>query len=189
MIDHLQQRFASQEDTTILYVYNNYRERELQLTTNLIGALLQQIVLKRRRVFPEIIELYQRHQTSRTRATTDDLCEVLCGEIQKFNAVFVLIDALDEFNGATGDREPLIIQLRRILEMHSARLMITSRDNVKIESSIPDALHLQIRASDEDIRNYLVAQISENLIKFRVKPDTTLQLSIIDILAWNAKDM
>ena len=209
VVDHLQRLYASYEDVAILLVYNNYKglyflfgvklpesrklilvplDHEAQSATNIIGSLLSQVLLKPSNVSKEVMELYQKCQRMNTRATDDELCGILCAQLLKFTQVFVLVDALDEFNAETGNREHLIIQLQEILKQDTARLLITSRHNV--ECSFSDAKHIEIRASDADIREYLRFRVlSNSSLKFRVRLDATLQTSIIDRLAENAKGM
>ena len=163
-------------------------DHEAQSATNLISSLLSQVLLNQSSVSEEVMELYQRHQNKNTRATDDELCGVLCAQILKFTQVFVLVDALDEFNAETGNREHLLIQLQKILEQDPARLLITSRHNV--ECSFSDAKYIDIRASDADIREYLHSRVlSNSSIKFRVRIDATLKNLIMDRLANNAKGM
>lgn len=154
----------------------------------MIGSLLSQVLLNQSSVSEEVIELYQKHQSMNTRASDDELCGVLCAQILKFTQVFVLVDALDEFNAETGNREHLIIPLQKILEQDPTRLLTTSRYNV--ECIFSDAKHIEIRASDSDIREYLRCRVlSNSSIKFRVRIDATLKTLIIDRLANNAKGM
>lgn len=100
----------------------------------------------------------------------------------------MLVYALDEFNADTGNRGHLIFQLQEILEQDPTRLLIISRHNV--ECSFSDAKHIEIRASDADIREYLRFRVlSNSFINFRVRLDATLETLIIDRLAGNAKGM
>ena len=163
-------------------------DHEAQSTTNMIDSLLSQVLLNQSSVSTEVMDLYQKCQRMNTRATDDELCGVLCAQLLKFTQVFVLVDALDEFNAETGNRENFIRQLQKIVEQNPTRLLVTSRHNV--ECSFSDAKHIEIRASDADIREYLRFRVlSNSSMKFRVRLDATLQTSIIDRLAENAKGM
>ena len=151
---------------------------------------MQQIVLQSGDVSDELMALYQKHDGGRTPATTDELCAILSIEIRKFEQVFILVDALDEFRGDSGHRAPLIDQLRELLKECPSRLMITSRHNTRIEWSLPTAVHIEIRASNEDIRNYLESRLlGDSSMVFRVKLDNALQKSIIDTLTSRAQGM
>ena len=163
-------------------------DHEAQSTTNMIVSLLSQVLLKQSSISEEVRDLYQKYQNLDTRATDDELCDVLCTQLLKFTQVFVLVDALDEFYAATGNREHFIDQLQKILEQDPTRLLITSRHNV--QCSFSDAKHIEIRASDADIREYLRFRVLGNSsTKFRVRLDATLKTLIIDTLASNAKGM
>lgn len=132
--------------------------------------------------------LYEKHQRNRTQATVNEICEILCVELRRFRKVFVLVDALDEFNADDGQREPLISPLEKLLGEPPVRLMITSRYNVEV--GFPDKARIDIRASDQDIRRYVYSRVSGNSsTTFRVKLDTKLQESVINQLAANAQGM
>lgn len=187
-MDHLQRQFGLQENFAILYVYIDYKDQDAQSTASLVGALLRQSLQKRGSLSAEVEALYQRHKSSRTRATADELCEVLCTEMQNFVKVFVLVDAIDEYNGACGDRETFIAPLLKILEQPPARLLITSRHNASIASSFPSSARVEIEAAEADIRKYLESRLSvQSSASFRVKLDSTLRISVIDTLTNNAK--
>ncbi|KAL8827623.1 MAG: hypothetical protein Q9191_003073 [Dirinaria sp. TL-2023a] len=190
VVDYLRRQFARQEETAILFVYNDYKDQQSQSAANIVGALLQQILLRGGNISKDVMIVYEEHQGGRTQPALDKLCKVLCGEVQKLSRVFLVVDALDEFHADSGDRSPLIALFKNLLKEQSPRLMITSRHNASIERNLPNAVHVEIRASDEDIRQYLESQlIGPASARFRVKLDTTLQQSIIETLANNAKGM
>ena len=189
-MDHLQRLLRYQDDTAVLFVYNDYKDQQTQSTANLIGAFLQQIVLRRKDVSNELMALYQKHDRGRTRATVDELRESLCIEIRKMEQVFFLVDALDEFCGNSGDRAPLIAQLQELSKERTSRLLITSRHNTSIEWKLPAAVHIEVRASGEDIRSYIESRLlGASPIGFRVKLDDAIRHSIIDTLINNAQGM
>ena len=189
-MDHLHQRFVGQSETAILFVYIDYKDQETQLVANLIGSLLRQIVRSKNVISTELMMLYEKHLEKRTRASVDELCSVLCSEIRTFTRVFVLVDAMDEFNEKIGDRAPLVTQLTRVMQQHQIRLMITSRHNADIEKTFPSAVSVEIRASDEDVRKYLESRIQGvSSSTFRVKLDSQLQHAIVENVANNVRGM
>ena len=101
MVDYLQRQFCWQDETAVLVIYNDYKDQQTQSTANLVGALLQQIVLRGADVSKELMTLYQEHQGGRTPPTLDKLCGVLCGEVRKLSKVFIVVDALDEFHSGS----------------------------------------------------------------------------------------
>lgn len=160
MVDYIQRQLAWQEKTAVLFVYNDYKDQQSQSTVNIVGALLQQILLRAGDISKEVMAVYEEHQRGRIQPTFDKLCKVLCGEVRKLSRAFLVVDALDEFHADSGDRSPLMALSKKLLKEQSSRLMITSRHNASIESSLPSAVHIEVRASDEDIRDYLESQLA-----------------------------
>lgn len=134
------------------------------------------------------MDLYQKHRENRTCANANELSEVLCLEVRQFMKVFILIDAMDEFRGTTNNTSPLLIQLCRIMEQGTTRLMVTSRPSV--QGSLPNMTRMEIRAHDEDVRTYLSYRITKDfLTECRVSLGEGLRDQVVDTLARKAQGM
>ncbi|KAJ7252326.1 ankyrin repeat-containing domain protein [Mycena rebaudengoi] len=85
----------------------------------------------------------------------EETYSVLHSTLSDFSSVFIVVDALDEYPEEY--RDPL---LRRLCQLESpVRLMLTSRPHISIDHIIPNIDTLDIRATEEDIREYVRAQI------------------------------
>src|SRR3984957_19838431 len=125
-MDHLQTLFEDNESAAIAIVYCNYKEQADQTVSNLVAALLKQIVEDRRAISDHVKSFYERHQRRKTRPTRDQLTEVLISEIRTYSKVFIIIDALDECREDDATRAMLLRTLRSLPEQ--VNLMVTSRN-------------------------------------------------------------
>ena len=160
-MDHLTQSFEH-TDVGIAYIYCNYKEKSGQSTVNLISSLLQQLVESRSAIPDEIKRLYRHHQKKGTRLAIDECSQLLRSEVRRFSTVYFIIDALDEC--LEERRQILLDELRKLRDY--VKLLVTSRHIPTIERYFEPEKHLEIRASDEDIQNYL---------RFRIANSTRLE--------------
>lgn len=98
----------------------------------------------------------------------------------------MIIDALDECNER--ERHQLLAELGKLPD--STRIMVTSRPIPNLASELLPCTQLEILARPEDIRSYVIHQIStsQSLSKF-VKADPGLQDEILDVLVQKAAGM
>lgn len=189
MIDYLERTF-SPGDTAVIYIYNTYTEHAEQSATNLVGSLLQQVIRKKSVVSEGIKTMYRQHSAQRTRPSLSDLSSSLRLESKGFAHVFVLVDALDECDEANSVRASLLEELRGLLVEPNIRLMITSRFLTGLEYDSNEATFLEIRASDDDIEEYLRRRIpKERRLALHVESDEDLHDAIIQTIVNNAKGM
>jgi hypothetical protein len=117
-----------------------------------------------------VLKLYEEHHEPRTRPSVEEGYAVLHSIISEYSRVFVLVDAVDEY-----PEEDRTILLRFLFALGpTVNLMLTSRPHVKVNQNISNFTTLEIRATADDIREYLNGQImrSHRLSKHvRISPD------------------
>jgi hypothetical protein len=135
----------------------------------------------------EIESLYQDCNTKNTRLNQNELTTSLRSVVSLFSHVYIVIDALDEVTG-DGTRRTLLKEVSQLPTNTS--LLGTSRYISDIEMYFKDVTKLEILATDEDIRRYLVAQIrqDENLARHCAKA-SDLETTITTVLVNQAKGM
>jgi hypothetical protein len=150
-----------------VYIYCNYKEQTLQTVTNLIASLLKQLVQDCRSISGNVKSFYHRHQNQSTSPTLDEFTKALETEIKTYAKVFIVVDALDECPESNSSRVNLLRALQSLTG--PVNLMVTSRDLPSIEQHFPDARHLHIRATDEDVTTFIQSQLVyyPDLIKLR----------------------
>lgn len=185
IINKLQTRQNSRA-VGLAFAYCNYKEHDIQTLANLIGGLIQQLVLCYGTITDEIRALYSQYNQRNIRPSEDEFSKVLLSLISKFSHVYIVVDALDECNPKT--RSKFIEKLQELPT--NIRLLCTSRHLGDIQEAFSDVSHLEIRASDADVARYVQAQILQvpKLVKF-CKKAGNLQSTIIEKLVMKAKGM
>jgi hypothetical protein len=150
--------------------------------------LLQQLTARRSEISDDINTLYQDRIKKQTRPSLADYSRLLQSEIRNFSRVFIVIDALDECSENDGIREGFLGEVRKLLP--NICLLVTSRPIANLEHEFENATHLEIHASDEDIKRYLEAQIERQpQLARHIKADPTLRDAILNNIIKKANGM
>jgi hypothetical protein len=152
VVNDLRQRGA---DHGVAVMYCNYKEKDTQTLENLMASLWRQFVFCRP-ICTGVKDLHKKHGERGTRPSIEEIMEVLRSEIGSYSKskIFIVVDALDEC--PENVRRGLLAQLGALLP--SAQLMITSRPH--IASEFPST-ELEVRASDDDLRDYIDARLRD----------------------------
>ncbi|KAJ7474907.1 ankyrin repeat-containing domain protein [Mycena latifolia] len=153
VIDHLR---AAQtcENIGVAVIYLNHKDTETQSPPNLMASLWRQLVWQKS-ISSTVHQLYAKHCELHTRPTPDEIHTDLCSTISEYSKVFILVDALDEY--PENQRGVLLRNLSNLGP--NVSLMLTSRPHIDIGGfANPDPL--EIRASEDDIRQYVHAQVA-----------------------------
>ena len=153
VVNHLGAKFSN-ENIGVACIYLNHKEAEEQTPSKLLSGLWRQLVFGRD-VSSLAKNLYQRHHEKGTSPMLDEVFDVLQSAIAEFSKVYLVIDAVDEYPEI--QRQILLNYLAKMNP--TVNLMITSRPHVTPYSSIPNRDILEIRASEDDVRRYVDAQI------------------------------
>lgn len=185
IVDDLETRF-SVSNVGIAFIYCNYAEKIS--IAEYLASIIQQLI-RQRYVIPDyILDLYHKHRSMGTNIDTAEAVHLLHILISEFPRLYIVVDALDECEETKKTRTNLIRQLQNLPS--NAHLLLTSRHLGDIEEKLSDCPHLEIRASDDDVRVYLEARIDmeENILKF-CKKDPTLRETIVGKIAEKAHGM
>jgi hypothetical protein len=176
-----------QDGVGIAYIYFNYKEQD-QTTINLIGSLLQQLIQQQVNVPDEIVALHKSHISKRARPSIDEYSRLLQSAIRRFSKVYIIVDALDECSENDGTRKNFLIEVRKLLL--NIHLLATSRDTATIEPLFPEAARLEIRARDEDVKNYLKGRIEgQDQMTRHIKAYPALRDDILNTIVGKANGM
>ena len=93
-VEHLKTRFED-EGSAVAYVFCNHADAEHQRSIDLVASILEQL-LQTTGVTDEVRMLYRRDQAHRIPTKVEESSDILQTTIQKFNRVFIVVDALDE---------------------------------------------------------------------------------------------
>ncbi|KAK6544659.1 hypothetical protein TWF694_001347 [Orbilia ellipsospora] len=157
------------------YIYCDYRDQAAQTPINLIGSLLGQLLSKSPSLPKEVIQLH--HQKSREYKTLEqgDIEPILLHICQKFNRVYICIDAIDECQF----QEDFLKSLRRLLP--SIKLFITGRPHIPsiINQYFADMLKIIIEANEDDVKKFVTTKIDEDWTRDKYLMDEKLKQEIL----------
>ena len=158
MVDYLGKTTRG-DRTALAYLYCNYRKHEQQTDVDLLSTLLRQLI-QGQPTIPKLVKaLYEHHVDRGTRPTFSEVAKVLHSVVCDYAQVFIVIDALDECADDNGTRRALLSEIRNLQTLIDTRFMATSRLIPKITQEFAEDLTLEVRARDEDVKQYLEGQM------------------------------
>ncbi|CAD6445238.1 4a4361a0-46ea-4436-a941-eb14bdffe16c [Sclerotinia trifoliorum] len=185
IVDNLETTFSS-SNVGVAFVYCNYAEKTT--IAEYLASIVQQLV-RQRYVIPDyVIDLYRKHRSMGRNLTSAEAVHLLHLLTSEFPRLYIVVDGLDECDETKKTRSNLVRELRNL--PLNTNVLLTSRRLGDIEDKLSDCPHLEIRASDHDVRAYLGARIDtdENILKF-CKKDPTLRETIVGKIAEKAHGM
>jgi Cdc6-like AAA superfamily ATPase len=167
VVDDLYDRF-NDANVGIAYLYLNFRRKDEQKVESLFANLLKQLAQKwtSLRTLPDCLKaLHDRYKRKGTLPAFDEITTALQSVSALYSRVFIVIDALDEFQSS--DRKKFLIEMFSLQVKSGANVLLTSRFMTEIPERFGDYIHitLEIRASSEDVRRYLEGHM-DRLPKF-----------------------
>jgi Cdc6-like AAA superfamily ATPase len=143
----------------VAYLFCNYNAQADQSAPSLFAALLKQLVLSRPDIAAPVTHIYDHHLKQGSRPSLDDIFGALQSVCSNHATVYIVVDALDECSDKDGARGRLIDKLRELQARTDVRLMCTSRFIPEIMQKFCSDTRLDVRASEEDARRFIVDQM------------------------------
>jgi hypothetical protein len=173
-VDHLSAACKCNQDIGVACIYLNHKEVNNQTPSKVLAGLWRQLVLDRD-IGSDAKELYKQHYEKDTQPLLQEVADILSSSIKEISKVFVVVDALDEYPEFQQE-----ILLHHLAAMGSnVNLMITSRPHISLEPfSLSDLQNLNIRATSDDLREYVNSQICSSRLSQHVKGLPKLQEEI-----------
>jgi Cdc6-like AAA superfamily ATPase len=141
----------------VAYVYCNYKSQADQNIASILAAILKQLVQIRPLTLGIVEEMHQKHACHGTKPSLDDIYSALQDVLAQYPYVYIVVDALDECENET--RRQLCTKLLDLQKGADVRLMVTSRFVPDVEDAFQLALRLEVTASDEDVKQFVIGQI------------------------------
>ncbi|KAI0974349.1 hypothetical protein F4678DRAFT_422344 [Xylaria arbuscula] len=184
VIDDLEKRFRNDTATALVYVYYNYKRQSEQTFESMLSSILKQLA-RSHASLPHILkELYNRHMRSLTNPSLDELSHALESITAEYSRVFIIVDALDESSAYDNCRNKFLSAIFSLQETYGMNIFATSRPIPEIMERFRGILSIEIRATENDIRNYVCGRLPELRV---VATHPELQDEIIKTIA-NAVD-
>lgn len=155
----------------VAYIYCNYKSQADQDILSIFAAILKQLVQSRPSTLGPVEKLHQKHAGRGTKPSLDDIYSALRDVLAQYPYVHIVIDALDESHNET--RRQLCTKLLDLQKGADVRVMVTSRSVPDVEDAFRLALRLEVQASDEDVKQFVVGQIHR--LPACIQRDVTLQ--------------
>ncbi|KAM0217015.1 hypothetical protein ACHAQD_007504 [Fusarium lateritium] len=155
VINDLKTQFSIDSTVGIAYIYCNFRNQQSQNIRMLVASVLKQLC-HRLPDIPDIIQaMYSKHETAKTKPPTEDLRAAMKIVMKVFSRLYLVVDALDEWQNTEGDRYSMLNELLSLKAETNLNLFATSRlmgDTKKCFSGFPS---IDVSASQEDIALYV----------------------------------
>lgn len=143
----------------VAYIYFNYKAQEEHDTSKMLAAILKQLVHARPSLVGPVKQLHERHADRGTRPSSDEVFNALQDVLGHYPTVYIVVDALDECQDSDGTRRRFSTKLRDLQARWDIRLMVTSRSIPEVVEWFEEAPKLEVRASNEDVKQFLAGQI------------------------------
>ena len=171
----------------VAYLYCNYKAHADQNTTNLLSAILKQLIQAQSFIAKPVVRLYNHHARRRTRPSPEEIFSALQSVLASHSSVYLVIDAFDECSDREGMRSDLFNKLHTLQSKTDLHLMVTSRFIPEVVNEFKSALTLEVRASEADVRRFVKARMDQ-LLKC-VQHDDALQVEVQEELVKAADGM
>ncbi|KAL8831035.1 MAG: hypothetical protein Q9191_001102 [Dirinaria sp. TL-2023a] len=174
------------DEIGIAYVYCNYKEQDTQRPENLLASVWRQLIDDQADLGDSIRRQYSTHVDKGTRPKLKEIADELRKETDRFQKVYVFIDALDELTDEQ-TRETFIDQFQAFSNIC---LMVTSRYFESLARLFKNAAILEIAAHATDVQRYVTGRIAQGgRLSRHIKADATLEKAIGDSVVKNADKM
>jgi hypothetical protein len=157
-INHLC-RTAGGDNIGVAYLFCSYKAQADQSASNLFASLLKQLVQSRPNIAAPVTHIYDYHSKRESKPSFDEILRILQSICSNYTTVYIVVDALDECVDTYGTRGRLIDKLRELQARPDVRLLFTSRFIPEITQKFQSSPMLEVRASEEDVRRFVVGHI------------------------------
>jgi hypothetical protein len=161
VVENLQNRFRSNPDVAIAYIYCNFRRQFEQNVEELFLNILKQFTDRQPFLPPPLKTLYDDHKKTRTRPSLPEIFTALQFVISMQSKALIIIDAIDECQSSDGCRTSFLSGLFNLQKLHKVNLLVTSRFIPEIIDQFQGCVSLEIRARSEDVNSYLEGRMGQ----------------------------
>ncbi|KAI9667659.1 MAG: hypothetical protein M1821_000476 [Bathelium mastoideum] len=153
-------RMTANPDIGVAYLFCSYKAQVDQSVPNFLAALLKQLIQRQPDMAGPIMEIHEYHSKRGRRPSLDELIRELLSICSSFSVVYIIVDALDECSNQYGVRRELISTLQSFqATRQDVQLLFTSRYIPEVAKDFQSSPSLEVRASEEDVRRFVKAQI------------------------------
>ncbi|KFY79257.1 hypothetical protein V499_01723 [Pseudogymnoascus sp. VKM F-103] len=166
VIDHVDSYLKSQRETQpdkrvgLVYLYCRFQNEAEQTVLKFIPAIIQQLAAQDLSAVSQVKKFNAKHVTQ--PATVDQYTSFLSELLDSFSAVYLMVDALDEFSKSEYEKKLFVQELLSLSSTRTTlRIFITSRPDHDIAQELGGE-NVDIEASEMDIHAYIERAIKTN---------------------------
>lgn len=171
VINDLATRYRNDSSVGIAYVYCNFQRHNEQKVEDLLASLLKQLCQDRPSLPDSLKDLYDWHKVRRQRPSLDEISGTLQSVVTLYSRVFIVIDALDEYQLSDGSRLRLLSEVFSLQTKYGINFFATSRFIPEIIEKFSNSMVQEIRACNEDVWRYLDSHMLELPECVRKRPE------------------
>jgi Cdc6-like AAA superfamily ATPase len=160
VIDHLLV-VAQDEIDAVAYIYCDYKNRTDQNSKRLFATIPRQLVQSRNTVPASLLALYKDRQNRGGGLTHSEIINELRTLIKASRNTYFIIDALDECIDEDKTHVKLLEDVCKLQCETALRVLVTSRFVPDIQEKFDHAPLLEVKASDDDINNFLKERMTD----------------------------
>ncbi|ORY61624.1 ankyrin repeat-containing domain protein [Pseudomassariella vexata] len=173
-------------NAAIVCLYCDYKTSAMNSDEVLLSSIVRQLAEQCRLIPEEVKTFWESFTTRRTHPKNNDRLSLIKTMSERFNRIYIFIDALDECQEKTRSR---FLRMASELEPF-ARLFITSRPYIDLNDSFDKLCRLEIAANGSDIEVCLENMIeAEHKMRSHVKRDKQLRQDVIRTVVERANGM
>ena len=176
-------------DTAIVYAYCDYKDGLTHPVTALLSSFLRQLIEQTSRA-ESIAELsmIMKENAKHRDPTEAELFTWVCTVSKDFNDVYIFLDALDECPELS--RDALLLRLQHFSQLGQTHLLLTTRPNIDIGSSLQNVSRIDIAADALDLEAYVHSEMQKNSrLALFLRKDPGLKQAIVDSVIGKADGM
>lgn len=173
VIEHLRDKFLSEEHVGLAYVYFDYQVPQKSGDVHL--SILKQLLLQSNQPVTAVGNLYKDCEQGGSRPSSSEVQRTLSAVLDQFSRLFVIIDALDECHGPEG-RDILLREIIDLIQNRKASMLLTYRPVPEILALFGEGRLKEISAATDDIVHYVDGRLPH--MKCRVSNQPVLRDSI-----------
>ncbi|CAH0028066.1 unnamed protein product [Clonostachys rhizophaga] len=187
VIEHLISRASDVTEIGVAYLYFSYQRQDEHRLNNIFGCFLNQLSASRPTLPESLLRLYKEHIKQKAQPPLAEILNSLHAVTAEYSRVFVVIDAVDEYQISSGQQRQFIEKIIEYQMKCNINLFITSRFIPEIARFFEGSTSLEIRATESDIQAYLENQMWQ--LPAFVQKDPELQKDIITEVSRAVKGM
>ncbi|KAL8672717.1 MAG: hypothetical protein Q9168_002842 [Polycauliona sp. 1 TL-2023] len=189
VVDHLRQQLSANVRVGVAVVYCAWNQQQILSPVNLLASIWSQLVVDKP-LANEVKDLYHEQAGFGRMARYHQVFSILKNEIERFDSVYIVIDAFDEL---AQDNDSVDIFIEALSTMtsapsHKVRVLATARYG---QSLLSNANVIQIVAKGEDIRRFLEHHFQQGISTSRklsdqARDDKVLRRSLVNTISRQA---